>query len=89
MILALKKLTPPDGISIQVLPATSQRDISEAWAIAIFSVAAAVPTGLLVAWLSKVLIDKKSTVITINRKELHFDEGKLTSLIEETKHIKR
>ena len=85
MILSLDKGEIPSGVSIRKLPVCMQRDgISEAWAIAIVTLATSVPVGVFINWLSNKLIDKTSTKITINRKEIYFDKDEITRLIEET-----
>lgn len=89
MILSLKSVERPSGVSVVVPPVTAQRDVSEAWATAIFTILASVPASVLAAWLVKVLTDKKSTVITINRKEVHLDEGEIVRVIEETKRLEQ
>ena len=89
MILSLRNAELPPGVSVEVPPVMERRDISEAWAIAIFSVAASVPVNVLAAWLVKVLTDKRSTVITINRKEVRLEEGEIVRIIEESTKIER
>lgn len=89
MILSLKSVELPPGVSVVVPPVTSQRDISEAWATAIFTVVAGVPASVLAAWLVKVLIDRKSTVITIDRKEVQLEEGEIVRVIEESTRIEQ
>ncbi|SRR6266571_1331110 len=89
MVLSLKSVERPSGISVVVPPMMAQRDVSEAWATAIFTVLASVPASVLAAWLVKVLTDKKSTVITINRKEVHLEEGEIVRVVEETKRLEQ
>jgi hypothetical protein len=74
---------------VKISPIKMKRDVSDPWAIAIITLASSVPVGLFVNWLAKKLIDKTSTKITINRKEIYFDKGEVTRLIEETKEIEQ
>ena len=90
MILSLDEGVIPSGVEIRKVPLRMQRDgISEAWAIAIVMLAASVPLNVFVNWLSNKLTDKRSTTITINRKEFHFDEGELIRMIEENRKIEQ
>lgn len=75
----------PEGIAIEeIIPPPLQCDLSEAWTIAIVSLASFVPLTLFTDWLKKKLTDKATTKITRNRKEIYFDEGQI--IIE--KHLK-
>jgi hypothetical protein len=89
MILSLDKGIVPSGVTIEKLPVVMDRGLSEPWAIAIVSIATTVSIPIFVKWLNKKITDKKSTKITINRKEIHYDEGKITRLIEETRDIEQ
>ena len=89
MIMSLESVELPAGVSVVVPPVYSHRDLSDTWATAIFTVVASVPASVLAAWLVKVLVDKKSTVITINRKEVHLEEGEIVRVIEESKRIEQ
>jgi hypothetical protein len=91
MILSLDQGEIPEGIIIEKLPVQMQRDgLSESLGIAIITLAASVPIGVFINWLSnKLFVDQASTKITINRKEIHFDEGQITRLIEETRTIEQ
>jgi hypothetical protein len=66
-----------------------RRGISEAWAIAIFTVVVPVAANILAAWLIKMLADKSSTVVTINRKEVILEQGEIVRVIEETIRIEQ
>ena len=89
MILSLKTVERPSGVSVVVPPVLARRDVSDEWATAIFTVLASVPASVLAGWLLKVLTDKKSTVVTINRKEVHLEEGEIVRVIEETKRLEQ
>ena len=66
-----------------------RRDISEAWATAIFQVAGSVPATVIAALLVKLITDKRSTVITINRKEVKLEEGEIVRVVEESVRIEQ
>jgi len=89
MILSLRGKELPPGVSVEILPIMERRDISEAWATAIFQVAASVPSTVIAALLVKLLTDKRSTVITISRKEVALEEGEIVRVIEEFVRIKK
>jgi hypothetical protein len=88
-VLSLKSAELPHGVSVDVPPVVAARDISEAWATAIFSVAASVPASVIAGILIEKFKDKKSTIITINRKEIHFEKGEIIKAIEESKSIEQ
>ena len=85
---ALLEGEKPDGITVQLVPPRFQADRSIDWLTLTISVAANVPVGLVVNWLSKYLFGAdKTTKIIANSKEIYFDKGEVTRLIEETKII--
>lgn len=89
MILSLRSAELPPGVSVEVPPVMERRDISEAWATAIFQVVGSVPAAIIAALLVKLLIDKRSTVITINRKEVELEEGEIVRVVEESTRIEQ
>ena len=89
-ILSVGSLNLPDGISAKSQPVMMTRDISESWNIAMFSVVASVPTGVIVGLiLNHFGKDKSSTKITINRKEVIYEEGEIARVIVETKRFEK
>ena len=89
MILSLRRTELPLGVSVEIPPVMERRDISEAWATAIFQVAGSVPATVIAALLVKLITDKRSTVITINRKEVKLEEGEIVRVVEESVRIEQ
>ena len=78
----------PDGIIVQLVPPRLQTDTSIDWTTVIVSLAASVPVNIFTDWLSKKLLtNDRNTKISVNRKEIYFDKGEVTRLIEEAKII--
>ena len=87
-VLALKNEPLPAGITVTVPPVIANRDgLSEAWATAIFSVAASVPASVIIDFFKHKFRNKHPTIITINRKEVNFEKGDIVSIIEESRKI--
>lgn len=90
-ILSLNDADMPDGIVVDVQPVLLRRDISEAWATAIFTVAASIPATVIANTLATLLMEhlkrKRSTVVTINRIQVDLEHGELVRVIKETIHI--
>lgn len=86
--LALKDAAPPEGVRLTIPPIILRRDMSEAWATAIFTVAASIPAAtaatLIATFLTDKLKPKRTAVITINRQEVCFEHGEISRVIEET-----
>ena len=89
LIMSLRDERFPAGVSISVPPIMERRDISEAWATAIFTVLASVPASIIASLLVEKFKNDKSAVVTINRKEVRLENGKIISVIEETTKIER
>lgn len=88
VIAKLLKTKHPDGIT--VIPFQPRlHDIPIDWPTLFVTIVASVPIGVFINWLSQNLIDKTTTKITINRKEIYYDEGEITRMIEETRIIKQ
>ena len=51
LILSLREMELPSGLSVEVEPVVAGRDISEAWAIAIFTVPTSVPASVIASLL--------------------------------------
>ena len=79
----------PPGVSVAVPPVMERRDISEAWATAIFTVLAGVPASVIAGLLVEKFKSDKSAVITINRKEVRLEDGEIVRVIEESIKIER
>ena len=77
----------PEGVTLYLIPPRLQCDTSVDWLTLIVSLSASVPVGIFINWLSKYLIDHPAPKITINRKEIYYDEGKIIRMIEETRII--
>ena len=77
----------PDGLNVRLVQPVLYCDSSEVdWFTFAVTLAASVPTGVFINWLSeKLLMDNKKTKLFINRKEIYFDnKGDITRIIEET-----
>ncbi len=86
----LKNAKLDEGISVVVPPIREKRDISESWNIALFTVAASIPTGVIIGLILKHFgKDPRTTKITINRKEIEYSEGEMVRVIEETQKIEK
>jgi hypothetical protein len=80
----------PDGVTIEkVIPPSLQYNGSIDWTTLVLSLIASVPTGIFVNWLSNKLLDKTTTKIIVNRKEIYYNEGDITRIIEETRIIEQ
>lgn len=53
------------------------------------SIASGIPSSLVASWLYDKLKQGRSGKITINRREIHFEDGEITRIIEEAIDIKR
>lgn len=74
----------PAGIDVRVNRPLLRRSFdSQDVAIAVITVAANIPTGLLTAWLWEKLRDKPRTTITINKKDVRMEQGEIARVIEE------
>ncbi|MDY6955488.1 MAG: hypothetical protein SVO96_01240 [Pseudomonadota bacterium] len=89
LILSLREMELPSGISVEVEPVKARRDISEAWATAIFTVLASAPASVIASLLLDKFKKDKSAVVTINRKEIALENGELVRVVEETIKIER
>jgi len=89
VIAKLLKTKHPDGITVIPFPPRLQADIPIDWPTLFVTIVASVPIGVFINWLSQNLIDKTTTKITINRKEIYYDEGEITRMIEETRIIEQ
>ena len=89
MILSLRSAELPLGVSVEVPPVMERRDISEAWATAIFTVIASVPVSVIAGLLLEKLKKDKSAVVTINRKEVALEHGEIVRVIEESIKMER
>lgn len=90
VIQALLESESPEGVTLQLVQPRLQCDTSIDWISLIVTLAPSVPIGLFVNWLSRYLFDNKiSTKITINRKEIYFDDGQITRMLEETRTIEQ
>lgn len=92
MMLSHEKL--PEGVSVTVPPIIEKRNfpISETWAIAIFQVAASVPTAVVSLFIYdyfKKLLTNSNPKITINRKKINLEHGEIVRVIEETIQIEK
>jgi hypothetical protein len=85
----LLKSKRPEGIDILPFPRKLEYGPPIDLTTLFVTLAASVPVGLFINWLSQYLIDKPSTKITINRKEIYYDEGEITRMIEETRVIEQ
>ncbi len=86
----LKKAELDEGIGLVIPPIRETRHLSESWNIALFSVAASVPTGVIVGLILKYFgNDPTATKITINRREIKYSEGEISRVIQETKKIEK
>ena len=73
----------PAGVFVRTTPTMMQRSIgSDELAVAIISVAATVPLGLLVNWLYDNIKDKPAK-LTINRTQVDIEHGEITRVIHE------
>jgi hypothetical protein len=79
----------PPGVSVVIPPVMARRDISEAWATAIFTVLASAPASFIAGLLVEKFKNEKSTVVTINRKEVSLEDGEIVRVIEESIKIER
>lgn len=90
-ILSLHDADMPAGFHVDVQPVLLRRDISEAWATAIFTVAASIPATVIANTLATLLMEhlkrKRSTVVTINRIQVDLEHGELVRVIKETIHV--
>jgi len=74
----------PSGVSF-IMPEiimTKSFDTDTAVTI-IVSLATGVPSSLVAAWLYDKLKQGRSSLISINRREIHFSNGKVSEIIEE------
>jgi hypothetical protein len=89
LIMSLRNEQLPYGVSVSVPPIIERRDISEAWATAIFTVLASVPASIIAELLVEKFKNDKSVLVTISRKDIRLENGELVSVIEETTKIER
>jgi len=82
LIYQLKEGNKIEGVSVNIPPIPERRDLSENIAIAIITLAANIPIGLFTTWLYD-KIKGKPAKITINRKVIDIDKGKIKRIVEE------
>ena len=88
MFFLIEQEGSPPWAEINIPPINSQRGIiSEPWAIALITIVSSVPAAVIAGWILEKIKDKKSTTITINRKQVDLNEGKIIRVIEETTKI--
>ena len=84
IIKLLLKSKCPTGVT--VLPFPTQLHYPPIDLPTVFvTLVASVPVTVFINWLNEKLIDKAKTKITINKREIYYDEGEITRLIEETR----
>ena len=74
----------PSGVSFVMPVIFMTKSFGTETAVAIvISFAAGVPSSLVAAWLYDKLKQGRSSQISIDRREIHFSDGKVTKIIEE------
>ncbi|SRR6266567_2005758 len=80
----------PSGVAFAMPEIVMTKSFGTETAVTIFiSLATGVPSSLAAAWLYDKLKQGRSNQISINRREIHFSDRKVTKIIEEAINEKR
>jgi hypothetical protein len=85
---ALLLRDPPEGVSLVLPGIVFNKGFGYDVAVQLTAtLAAGVPLTLLAKWLEVQLSHRHSKKITINRREVHFREGEIARVLEETRSV--